>query len=306
MASTKDPFAPALHAEIEAVVARYEALARAHQEALAVAREQELNKLRQDLATLLADRERCRTQEAEARSQLKAQTERATLLDRDLTQTRQQLADALRRSEALQGEARTAADSERKEHAKAQAALQAQLDDARRQLELARAEATRRLAQVEGALREVKQEAETLSEAFAAERAFVEATQGLDGSMLLDALRAALGADLNAAPGTYATIKARRPDALLTHALKERGRSVVTAPLSDRERASLPALAAAAGCELISPEHGARFSPSAMDKAMTQADPAEEGNVLDCLLPGLRLAGTDGAMVFPRVLVATG
>jgi hypothetical protein len=43
-----------------------------------------------------------------------------------------------------------------------------------------------------------------------------------------------------------------------------------------------------------------------MDKAMVQADPAEEGNVLECLMPGLRLAGTDGALVFPRVLVATG
>jgi hypothetical protein len=43
-----------------------------------------------------------------------------------------------------------------------------------------------------------------------------------------------------------------------------------------------------------------------MDKAATASDPAEEGNVLECLLPGLRRVGTDGSLVFPRVRVATG
>lgn len=306
MPSPTDPFAPALRAEIEAVVARYEALARAHHESIAAAREFETAKLRQDLATLLADRERARSQEGALQAQLKAQTERVTQLERDLQQGQKHLDQARQRVEALQIESRAAVERERADAKKAQSELQARLDETRQQLEAARAEATQRLAHVEGVLREVKQEAESLSEAFSAERSFVEATQGLDGSPLFEALRAALGSDLVAAPATYAAIKARRPDAVLTVAFKERGRAVVTAPLSDRERAALPRLAEASGCELITPDHGVRFSASSMDKASTQTDPAEEGNVLDCLLPGLRLAGTDGALVFPRVVVATG
>ncbi|MCU0686313.1 MAG: hypothetical protein MUF34_29385, partial [Polyangiaceae bacterium] len=58
--------------------------------------------------------------------------------------------------------------------------------------------------------------------------------------------------------------------------------------------------------ELIDPAPGTRFSTQTMEKAGTLADPAEEGNVTRCALPGLRLRGTDGALVFPRVVVATG
>jgi predicted nucleic acid-binding Zn-ribbon protein len=326
-----DPFAPALRAEIEGLVTRYEALARSHQEALAAAREHEVTKLRTDLASLLADRERGRTQEAAALAQLKTTEARAAHLDRDLNDARKQLAQALQRMEALQTEARASVEQERDAARRAQAQqqaqladLQAQLDAARGQLsdaqdelararteathELARAraEATQRLAQVEGALREVQQQADSLSEAFSSERAFIEACQRVDGTALHDALRQAFGADLTSSPATYATLKARRPDAILTHAFKERGRLIAAAPLTSPERGALASLAAAGGCELIEPEHGMRFSSSTMDKAMVQADPAEEGNVLGCLMPGLRLAGTDGALVFPRVLVATG
>jgi hypothetical protein len=319
-----DPFAPALRAEIEGLVSRYEALARSHQEALAAAREHEVTKLRTDLASLLADRERGRTQEAAALAQLKTSQDRAAHLDRDLNDARKQLAQALQRMEALQIEARASVEHERdaarRAHAQHQAQhqaqladLQAQLDAAREQLTLAqnelaqaRSEATQRIAQVEGALREVQQEADSLSEAFSSERAFIEACQRVDGTALHEALRQAFGAELTSSPATYAALKARRPDAILTHAFKERGRLIAAAPLTSPERGALASLASAGGCELIEPEHGVRFSSSAMDKAMVQADPAEEGNVLECLMPGLRLAGTDGALVFPRVLVATG
>jgi predicted nucleic acid-binding Zn-ribbon protein len=310
---SKDPFAPALRAEIEAVVARYEALARSHQEALAAAREHEVTKLRNDLAALLADRERTRAQEADARAQLKVAQERAALLDRSLADVRKQLDEARLRAETLQTEARAAVDREREESRKTHAATQAQLDEARRQLDEvrrqldeARAEASQRLAQVEGALREVQQEAESLSEAFASERVFIEVCQSIEGTALHDALRQAFGEEFSPQPSTYAALKARRPDAILTHAFKERGRLIVAAPLTAVERAALPRLAEASGCELIEPEHGVRFASSSMDKASTQPDPAEEGNVLGCLMPGLRLAGTEGALVFPRVLVASG
>jgi hypothetical protein len=274
---SKDPFVLALRAEIEAIVARYEALSRSHQEALAAAREHEITKLRNDLAALLADRERTRAQEADARSQLKAAQERASLLECSLADTKKQLDEARR-----------------------------QLDEVRRQLDEARAEASKRLAQVEGALREVQQEAESLSEAFASERIFIETCQSIAGTSLYDALRQAFGDEFSPQPSTYAALKARRPDAILTHAFKERGRLIVTAPLTTVERAALPRLAEASGCELIEPEQGVRFASSSMDKASTRPDPAEEGNVLDCLMPGLRLVGTEGALVFPRVLVASG
>ncbi|MCS6902301.1 MAG: hypothetical protein RMJ98_21905 [Myxococcales bacterium] len=303
---SKDPFAHALRAEIEAIIARYEALTRAHQETLAAAREHEISKLRNDLASLLADRQRARAQEAEVRAQLRASQERTVQLERSLEDTRKQLDEARRRAEILQAEARAAVDRERDEARKAKADLQALLDEAHRQLDQARAEATRRLAQVEGALREVRQEAESLSEAFASERAFVEACQAIEGTALHEALRQAFGEDFSLQPSTYAALKARRLDAILTHAFKERGRLIIAAPLSPIERAALPRLAGASGCELIEPEQGVRFSSSSMDKAGVQPDPAEEGNVLGCLMPGLRLVGTEGALVFPRVIVASG
>jgi hypothetical protein len=81
---------------------------------------------------------------------------------------------------------------------------------------------------------------------------------------------------------------------------------VGSAPLLERERTALTALATIAGCEEIDPPVGTRFSATSMEKSGTLSDPAEEGNVLSCALPGLRRAGTEGALVFPRVVVATG
>lgn len=317
MSNPRDPFVSAMRAEIEAIVARYEALVRSHQEALAAARESEVAKLKQDLATasqnlstMLADRERAKALEADLRGQIKAQTARADRLDADLREARA-LADRERaagqeaqaRLRELADEARRQADEAREE---ARRKIEAAREEARRQIEAAKAEAQKQLAQVEGELRSAQQEAESLSGAFASERAFLDACRGLDGSGLLDAIRSAFGAELVANPTTYAALKERRLDNVLSLALKERGRLVVAIPLQDRERAALRGLAEAAGCELIAPEHGVRFSASSMDKASTTPDPAEEGNVLECLLPGLRLAGSDGSLVFPRVLVATG
>lgn len=304
----QDPFTSALRAEIEALVTRYEALSHAHQEALSVAREQDVSKLRQDLGTLLADRER-------TRSQLDVSRERIGQLERELSEIREQFAMAAGRIETLQIEIHNTKkerdqiqrqlDEALLESTKVEATLrdsQQETTSLRQQLD----EAHRKITQIEASLRNTQQEADSLSEAFSSERAFISACQRLEGTMLYDALQQAFQSSLTHSPSTYATIKARRPDAILTAAFKERGRLIAAAPLSPTERAPLAELAEASGCELIEPERGSRFSSQQMDKALTQPDPAEEGNILECLMPGLRLTGTEGALLFPRVLVATG
>lgn len=186
---------------------------------------------------------------------------------------------------------------------------------------LSRAEAAeRRAADAEADLSRVKDRADALSRAaqaaeasaqafeeqFAAERRFAEAARDLGGTLLGEAVAAVLGRAVDTTSAALSALKARGLEATLAAALRDRGRSAGQAPLLDRERAALPALAAAAGCDLITPTAGARFTASAMEKAGTVSDPAEEGNVVSCAIPGLRRAGTEGALVFPRVLVATG
>jgi hypothetical protein len=143
-------------------------------------------------------------------------------------------------------------------------------------------------------------------EEFTVERAFVDAASDLGGSLLGEALASVVGRALEARSASYAALKARGVEATLVAATKERGRNIVTAPLLERERAAFSALAKVAGCESIVPVDGSRFAPASMDKASSVSDPAEEGNVVGCAMPGLRRAGTDGALVFPRVIVATG
>ena len=63
--------------------------------------------------------------------------------------------------------------------------------------------------------------------------------------------------------------------------------------------------AAAAGCELVEAALGQRYSAASMDKAGERAEPAEEGLVVACVMPGLRLAGSAGSLVHPRVIVGT-
>lgn len=245
-------FAAALRAEIDAVVARYEALARAHEETLSVLRARESDALGKELALAQVEREKLRVESGEQRSEI--------------------------------------------------ATLRAEVLALSRDLESARARATA----LEGAAREAGETARALSEQFAAEDRFVTACGGLEGSLLGEALKSAVGREIGANPVTYAALKGRGLEIILTATFKERGRSVVQAPLLERERAALPGIAAAAGCELVIPAPGTRFVATAMDRASSVSQPAEEGNVVECLIPGARRTGTEGALVLPRVVVATG
>jgi hypothetical protein len=191
--------------------------------------------------------------------------------------------------------------TERDQRAREVTAFRNERDDLARQIE----RANERMKALEVEARAGAAAASALEEQFAAEKRFAAACAGA-GGLLEDALRLAIGRDLELGPALYAALKAKGLEAVLAAAFKERGRTVAQAPLLDREKERLPALAAAAGCELVVPAHGTRFLPSSMDKVATTSDPAEEGNVVDCLLPGLRRAGTEGSLVFPRVRVATG
>ncbi len=245
-------FAAALRAEIEAVVARYEALARAHEETLSAVRAREKDELDKELAVAVVERDRLRVEAGEQRAEI--------------------------------------------------ATLRAEIQAISRDLEAARD----RASSLEGAAREAGETARALSEQFAAEDRFVTACAGLEGSLLGEALKSSLGREIAANPATYAALKGRGLEILLSLTFKERGRSVVQAPLLERERTALPGLAAAAGCELLTPTPGTRFTATAMDKASSVSQPAEEGNVVECLIPGARRSGTEGALVLPRVVVATG
>jgi hypothetical protein len=145
----------------------------------------------------------------------------------------------------------------------------------------------------------------TLDEQFAEERRFVATLTTIAGSLLFDAVQLALGQAIEHTPGCYGAIKSRKPDALLAQALRERGRSVMRHLLTDDERAALAVLADVSGCELIDVSAGARFASATMEKVATRPDPADEDHVIECVAPGLRLAGTHGAVVHPRVVVAT-
>ncbi len=145
-----------------------------------------------------------------------------------------------------------------------------------------------------------------LDEQFAQEKAFVEAALSVRGESLFDALQQHLGAPLEPSPGCYGALKARKPDAVLLGALRERGRTVQRDPLSPDESEALESLARAAGCTLVTVSPGTRFNAAQMERASTRSDPAEEGNVLECILPGLRLVASPGSLLHPRVVVATG
>jgi len=167
-----------------------------------------------------------------------------------------------------------------------------------------------RAKEAAGELTRAAQQAQAATQAyeeqFAAERRFVEACGDVGGSLLGEAITAVVGRAVDATSATFAALKGKGLEVTLATVFKERGRSSAQAPLLERERVALPALASAAGCELITPPAGTRFSATAMEKGGAVSDPAEEGNVVSCAMPGLRRAGTDGALVFPRVIVATG
>ena len=146
---------------------------------------------------------------------------------------------------------------------------------------------------------------QTLDAQFTAEREFVAALVGVSGSQIIEATQAALGVALEATPVCYGALKAKRLDAVLTAAMRERGRSAVRASLTDDERRGLLGAASAAGCELVEAAVGARFGAATMDKAGERAEPADEGLVVACVMPGLRLAGSAGSLLHPRVIVGT-
>ena len=183
----------------------------------------------------------------------------------------------------------------------ATAALQAELDRAR--ADLARAEAE--VARLTVSLRDVGARARSLDEQFVAERSYVEALTRAGGTLLFDVAQLTLGQSLEATPACFGALKARKLDAALAAVVRERGRTVTRHPLTAVEQEALAAAALAAGCELITVAAGQRFTSATMEKAGTRPEPAEEDHVLECVMPGVRLAGGQGAAVHPRVLVAT-
>lgn len=272
-----DPFATALRAELDAVVARYEALVRALAESDRALQKLEADRVRSELGASNADRDRLVVTLREAE-------QRAVAARVDVEALRAQLEAA-----------RTLAARE-----------QRRADDAEQRVASMLADTRRKQAELDGELDAAKRASDALAQAFAQERAFIAACNELAGTALLEAVRATLGIEPTADSTAYAALKAKRPDAVLTQVVKERGRQVTSAGLNERERAALAAMAQAVGCELIVPAGGTRFSTATMEKTATRKDPAEEGNVVECAMPGLRLAGTEGALVFPKVIVATG
>lgn len=272
-----ESFVSALRAELEAVVARYEALARAHEQTLSAVRERDADALRGQIAALRSEVERARAREADLSAEVSALRGQVSSLERDLASAKD---EAAREREA----AKTA------------------LEKATKAIE----EERKRGRELEAEARAAAEAAEELQGTFAEERKFVEACRGLEGSLLMTALEGALGRALDKTAATSAALKSRGLDNVLAQAIRERGRQAAQAPLLERERSAIGALAAAAGCSLMIPDAGVRFLPGSMDKAASVSDPAEEGNVVECLVPGLRLAGTDGSLVVPRVVVATG
>lgn len=287
-----DPFTAALRAELDAVVARYEAMTRAHHEALAGVLRERAEGAQRLAEALSVERDALRARDGDARTKLGRLSSRIEELENDAAKERERFNTELARAR------RTFDEDLARERVKLSADL------ARERERAERAEA--RVEALERELRGAKQAGEALEGAFVAERAFVDAALTIREAPLFGSLGVALGRPLEPSPPTYAALKERRPDAVLAFALNERARLLPQSPLAAAERVALTRLAEAAGGELIDPTPGTRFSSQTMDKAGTTSDPAEEGNVTRCALPGLRLRGTEGALVFPRVVVATG
>jgi predicted RNase H-like nuclease (RuvC/YqgF family) len=263
-------FPQALRAELDAVILRYEALVRLQHEALAAAHER-------DAGAMRAERDRLQDRVLEF-------TQRVNKLETTLEQRDERIATLQMKVEE---ETRRA-------------------NDASMRADRAMAEAHEQIARLHAKLDLTAEESRVFADVFASEIAFVKACEGEKDSSLIDAIREAAGCDLEATPSAYGALKQARLDVVLTRAVRERGKTAIELPLSQGERTALTALAQAAGCELIEPPLGARFDAEMMDKVATALDPSEEGNVLACSMPGLRLAGTEGALVFPKVKVAAG
>ncbi|MFW5741329.1 MAG: hypothetical protein ACOC1F_13295 [Myxococcota bacterium] len=270
-------FTQALRAELDAVVARYEAMVQAHQQNMAASYERDTKALRAELDTLRRERDQLERRASEAERQ-------HAKLDAALEQRDQEIASL-----------RESVDRERKRTNEASSRAAESL-----------AEARMKIGELNAELDLVADESRVFEEVFAGEVGFAEACMEVEGTRLFDAVCEAIGERVAMTPAVYGALKRERLDVVLTRTVRERSRSALEHPLSDVEHEALANMAQAAGCELIEPALGARFEADAMDKIATAPDPAEEGNVLACLMPGLRLAGSEGALAFPKVKVAVG
>jgi uncharacterized protein YukE len=263
-------FPEALRAEVDAVVARYDALVQVHLASVALAHEGQLALLRNEGEAL--------------RARADDQSQRISKLEQMLKEREGQLR-ALR--ETAEREASRAHD--------AAARADQSLTEAKKQIDA-----------LEAQLQRVADQSQVFEDVFAGEVDFVRACAPLQATSLLAAIQDAAGVALAPEPSVYGALKRERLDAVLARAVRERGRTVVDRPLVEVENRALQDLARAAGCTLIAPALGARYEADAMEKIATSPDPSEEGNVLACLMPGLRLADSEGALVFPKVKVAVG
>jgi predicted nuclease with TOPRIM domain len=147
---------------------------------------------------------------------------------------------------------------------------------------------------------------QSLDEQFVHEKSFVVALLAAANTGIFEATQTSSGIAIEHSPQCYGAIKARKAESILALAMRERGRTVARIQLTQDERIALSAMADAAGCQLIEVQVGQRFSSATMEKTATRVEPADEDHVLECLMPGLRMAETTGAVVHPRVVVATG
>lgn len=272
----EDPIAKlwvhAMRVELDAVVTRFEAQLKQHVAVTSGARRDELAALDAKLTAALA-----RVAEGDAR---------AAELSKRLAEREAEVA----KMRALHDEA-----------AAEIASLHGELDVANEVLDARGDEITK----LQARLREMGAKVDSLDAQFTAERAFVAALTAAAGTLLFDVAQLALGQSVEATPACFGAIKARKADALLAAVVRERGRTVTRHALTVVERESLARAAEAAGCALIDVAAGARFTSAAMEKVATRSEPADEDHVLECLMPGVRLADSQGAVVHPKVVVAT-
>jgi DNA repair exonuclease SbcCD ATPase subunit len=297
----------AFRAELDALVTRFQAQVEGHVVATSDTHRTEVDTLRQRLLALSTELQQANA----ALTSLRNELARAHADAAERAATIERLGADLARSESERARAETeierlGADLARSESERARAETEIErlgADLARSESERARAETE--IERLETALRELNDRTRSLDEQFAAERDYVEALTRASGTLTFEAAENTLGQALEATPACLGALKARKLEGALAAIIRERGRNVVRHPLTAAEYEALAAAARAAGCELIDVPAGQRFANGTMEKAGTRPEPAEEDNVLECVMPGLRLAGSPGAIVHPRVIVAT-
>lgn len=301
-------WAQAFRAQVDGLVTQVEAQVRqlaAHTAAIDAREREGLLRELTAVRAQLAERERTGDEVLLLREQVaqaqKSAAAREESLSRFQVETERLQVTVRQRDEEL---ARVKAELDR-----AQAALRNEQEAHRRTIATGQtrdAEHARAVGALESRLRDLGAMVQTIDEQFTAERAFVAAVLPVAGSGLFDATQQAAGVPLEETPVCFGALKDRKLEAVLLQTVRERGRSATRMGLIHEERVALEAMAAAAGCELVDVATGQRFAAATMEKAGTRAEPAEEGNVLSCVMPGLRRAGTTGSLAHAKVIVATG